>query len=338
MTRAIGLLPLLIVVGCGTTRWSDTRRTATEQLLISDAVDRAVNQVDLSVLAGKTVYFDDEALEDAVDQGYVVGSLRQHLLAHGCYLKERRSEAEYVVEARTGAVGTDRHDLLYGMPATNLPGLFPLAVPFVPPSIPELPFAKRTDQMGVVKLAVFAYHRETGMPVWQSGVITESSRAKDIWVMGAGPFQKGTIYDGTAFAGQQIKNPLSRRHGRPTGRRTAAVDVTASRVFSPLDSTGSPPSPDAGTESKVELAVAEEPVLEPQSASPDQSGPTTDPQEMPPSQSGDSSVNRIRANGAPFADAGTEVPERPAPGPWTGESFDEIGPVEPNRLWFYSGD
>src|SRR5438874_450614 len=33
------------LVGCGTTRSSDTTRTATEQLLISDAIDRAVQSV-----------------------------------------------------------------------------------------------------------------------------------------------------------------------------------------------------------------------------------------------------------------------------------------------------
>ena len=31
--------------GCGTTKWSDTSRTATEQLLISDAMDRAVSRI-----------------------------------------------------------------------------------------------------------------------------------------------------------------------------------------------------------------------------------------------------------------------------------------------------
>ena len=36
---------MLGFVGCGTTRSSDTLRTATEQLLISDAVDRAIQSV-----------------------------------------------------------------------------------------------------------------------------------------------------------------------------------------------------------------------------------------------------------------------------------------------------
>ena len=47
------VLSCLALVGCGTTRWTDTKRTATEQMLISDAVDRAVSQMNFSLLAGQ---------------------------------------------------------------------------------------------------------------------------------------------------------------------------------------------------------------------------------------------------------------------------------------------
>src|SRR5262249_28119492 len=63
-------------------------------------------------------------------------------------------------------------------------------------------------QQGVCKIAVFAYDRMSGRPVWQSGNRKVASRAKDIWLMGAGPFQKGTIYDGTSFAGEKFAVPL----------------------------------------------------------------------------------------------------------------------------------
>ena len=41
-------------------------------------------------------------------------------------------------------------------------------------------------------------------PRWQSGVIEASSTAKDTWVLGAGPFQHGTIRHSTGFAGQSL--------------------------------------------------------------------------------------------------------------------------------------
>jgi len=225
---ATALLLATLLAGCGTTRWTDTRRTATEQLLISDAIDRAVQQIDFHQLAGADVYFDDSYLSTAVDQDYVISSLRQHLLASGCVLKEKREDARYVVEARAGAIGTDRHDLLYGLPATNLPTLVP--IPGVPTALPEIAVVKRTDQLGVAKLAVFAYDRTTGESVWQSGVSSTNSAAKDFWVLGMGPIQRGTIYDGTAFAGQKLHNPLVRRTPH-IGRRHPSVPVTAEASF-----------------------------------------------------------------------------------------------------------
>jgi hypothetical protein len=202
---AVGLVAA--AMGCGSTRWSDTQRTATEQMLISDAVDKSVNQLDFRVLSGKDVYFNDEYLKGAVDQLYVASSIRQHLLATGCILKEKPEDATYIVEARSGGVGTDRHDLLFGVPAFSLPAIATGGVGS-PQAIPEIPFAKKTDQRGVAKIAVFAYNRTTGRAVWQSGVASTSSNAKDVWLFGAGPFRRGTIYEGTQFGGEAINIPI----------------------------------------------------------------------------------------------------------------------------------
>ena len=86
----------------------------------------------------------------------------------------------------------------------NVPQI-PLVQP-VPAVIPEIPIAKRKDQRGIAKIAVFAYHRQTGSPVWQSGLVHEESTSNDVWILGAGPFQRGTIYAGTEFAGNAISS------------------------------------------------------------------------------------------------------------------------------------
>lgn len=185
-------------VGCGTTRTSNTQRTATEQLLISDAIDRAVQAVDFSKLSGQSVFFDDRHLYKAVDDGYLISSMRQHLLASGCILKDDREQATFIVEPRAGAIGTDNDELLFGIPATNVPQLTLLSG--LPSAIPEVPIIKRHHQRGVAKIAVFAYRRETGEPAWQSGIATNESTANDVWFFGAGPFKKGTIHKGTAYA------------------------------------------------------------------------------------------------------------------------------------------
>lgn len=192
--------------GCGTTRWSDTARTATEQLLITDSIDRAVSRLDFRSLAGKKVYVDETPVKQVTDNAYLLSTVRQHLLASGAILKDKRDNADYIVEIRAGAIGTDRHDVLFGVPATQLPTM--TMVVGAPSQIPEIPFVKKTDQRGVAKIALFAYNKETGRPVWQSGAIPEDSRTKAVWFFGAGPFQRGAIHKGTSFAGDRLHIPL----------------------------------------------------------------------------------------------------------------------------------
>jgi hypothetical protein len=219
----------LPLAGCGTTRSTDTTRTATEQLLVSDAIDRAVQSMNLQTLAGQTVFLDDSKLTDVVDKNYLISTLRQYLLANNCQLRDKREDADFVVEARAGAVGTDRNDLLFGLPSMNVPQI-PLVQP-VPAVIPEIPIAKRKDQRGIAKIAIFAYHRQTGAPVWQSGLVHQESSANDVWILGAGPFQRGTIYQGTEFAGSSIKNEPPR--DKAGSRRLPPVDLARENTFTP---------------------------------------------------------------------------------------------------------
>ncbi len=192
----------LPLTGCGTTRSTDSLRTATEQLLISDAIDRAVQMVSIDPLAGKAVYLDESKLSEVVDRNYLISTLRQHLMANGCILRDKREDAEFIIEARAGAVGTDRSDLLFGLPSVNVPPIMPFLP--LPSAVPEIPFAKRRDQRGIAKIAIFAYHRESGQAVWQSGITHEESSSNDVWILGAGPFQRGSIHDGVGVSEEDI--------------------------------------------------------------------------------------------------------------------------------------
>jgi hypothetical protein len=229
-----------LAFGCGTTRSSNTARTATEQLLISDAIDRTVQQIDFKVLEGETVFFDERHLLEVVDKAYLISSFRQHLLASGCVLKDKREDATFVVEPRVGAVGTDNHDWLVGVPAFTVPQV-PL-VPTPPAAIPEIPFAKRRDQRGVAKVAVFAYRRETGEPVWQSGMAISESEANDIWVLGAGPFKRGTIYEEKSFAGTRI----AAKDEEEKAKRSTIAGLGQEAVFAAAPGAGAKPMQQGG--------------------------------------------------------------------------------------------
>lgn len=203
VNRIVGVAAAVLFAGagCGTTRQTDTARAATEMLLVSQAVDQAVAQVDFAPLRDKTVFLDVQYLDAAtVDKGYLVSSLRQHLLAHGALLRDDRKEAVYVVEPRSGGIGTDRHSLLFGSPQLSIPAI----LPGIPTQIPEIALYKKTDQKGVAKIAVFAYNRINGRAVWQSGLVAKESAVKDKWIFGAGPFSDGSIRQGTELAGEPL--------------------------------------------------------------------------------------------------------------------------------------
>jgi hypothetical protein len=255
-----------LLAGCGTTRSTDTTRTATEQLLISDAIDRAVQTVNLQTLAGQTVFLDDSRVGDAVDRNYLISTMRQHLLASGCSLRDARDQADFVVEMRAGAIGTDRNDLLFGVPSINVPQIYPVQ-PVPGAAIPEIPIAKRRDQRAVAKVAVFAYHRESGTPVWQSGLVHQESSANDVWILGAGPFQRGTIYDGTAFAGNTIGDDEAKDSANQ--RQRPRVELARESTFTapnrlvkapgPVVSTGVAPAVHQEPQQAADVAAAPQP-------------------------------------------------------------------------------
>lgn len=200
MGRVVYVVLAAGVAGCGTTRMTDTPRSASEMMLISQAIDTTIAKLDFSALGGKTVFLDVQYLDGTVDKGYLISSLRQHLLAHGALLQEKREQSLYVVEPRSGAVGTDKNSVLIGVPAMSLPPL----VPGVPTTIPEIALIKNTDQRGVAKVAVFAYNRVTGRALWQSGMKEADSNLEETWVFGAGPHSRGSIRPKAQFAGEEI--------------------------------------------------------------------------------------------------------------------------------------
>ncbi|HTN76855.1 MAG TPA: DUF6655 family protein [Pirellulaceae bacterium] len=222
---------MLLLVGCGATK----NRVATEQMLVSDAVDRAIAHIDFSGLEGQKVYLNTKYIDHirvnpAISQGpgnsaiinadYITSSIRQQMLAANVLVQDKQDEAEYIVELRCGAIGSDAHEVVYGMPANNFVSSAATLVPGAPsvPTIPELALAKRNDTFGAAKIGVFAYHRETKEPVWQAGIAQARSTSKDVWLFGAGPFQRGTIYDAPRFAGSKLRVPLIPRSQRQTER------------------------------------------------------------------------------------------------------------------------
>lgn len=211
-----------IAAGCGTTKSSGTPRTGTEQLLLTDAWDSALAKVDFRPLTGVPVYLDTTNAT-AVDQGWIVSSLKEAMLRQGVLLRTKPEQAQWIVEARVGAYGTDSSNWLLGIPQTTIPPSF-TGVPTG--TIPEISLIKKSDQKAAAKMALFAYDRASGQLVWTSGTSMAQSNAKDVYVGGVGPIQSGSIYQSPEFIGMKL--PLGGAAAPGPEKLRDADDVAAS--------------------------------------------------------------------------------------------------------------
>ena len=209
--RAILLAVIAACLGCGTIKG----RTATDQLLVSDAVDQSISQVDFSPLSNSRVFLDTTYLKPVrgvgfVNSEYIISSLRERMVQSNCKLQDKAQDADYIVEVRVGALGTDRHEVNYCVPGSNAFNQTASLMTNGPmPSIPEISLARKDERRAAAKLAVFAYRRDTRALVWQTGSIQGVSLAQSTWLLGAGPFHKGSIYKKGDFDAVPIETPTS---------------------------------------------------------------------------------------------------------------------------------
>src|SRR5258708_764498 len=129
----VALAIMFGLAGCTTDRQTDPSQTATEQLLISVAVDHAVNNLNLTIPAGTKVfvdpqYFDNAPGDAALYTKYAIASIRDMLLRRGARLVDDRKNADMVAEVRTGGQSINHHDFLIGIPAVPVPVPFTTTV------------------------------------------------------------------------------------------------------------------------------------------------------------------------------------------------------------------
>ncbi|MDQ7813799.1 DUF6655 family protein, partial [Brevundimonas sp.] len=87
---------------CASTSETHPSRTATEQLLVARAADRAVEGLTLPIPRGTRVYVDD-AYFRAENAPYAVSAIRSALSEAGYSLAPSKQEAAAVLELRAGA-------------------------------------------------------------------------------------------------------------------------------------------------------------------------------------------------------------------------------------------
>ena len=176
---------LLLLAGCATTKETDTARTGIEQLLISSAVDDALDKIDLTPIRGAKVHLEEKYL-DCVDKNYVIVAMQERLFANGCVLAAKPEEADVIMHVTSGGVGTDRQEKYVGISEIPLP-------PPSPIMIPQVSILSRTRANGTAKLRIVAFDAKSRMPVIRGDAVLARSDFKSWKVLGAGPVESGTV-------------------------------------------------------------------------------------------------------------------------------------------------
>lgn len=220
----IPILVALCLSGCATTKTSNTARTATEQLLLSNAIDQSLMKVDFAAMQGRRVFLEGDYLE-GVDKQYVLASLRHHLLYNGASLAEAADSADVILEPRSGGIGTDTTESYYGVPEISLPGgVF---------TSPEIKLVTRLTQHATAKIGLVAYDAGERSIVGGGGVSIAQASHVNWHVLGVGPFTTGSIQEELASATSGV--PYNRTDDLP---RTVAFGTGIPR---PLETYGTDP-------------------------------------------------------------------------------------------------
>lgn len=168
----LSALPALLLSGCADSTITNPPRSATEQLLLSTAADRAINSANLAEFARKKVFVDGTYFE-SYDSKYVIGAIRDALSRAGALLVNEATNSDIVVEARSGGLSIDASQSLVGFPNTGVP--IPLSGSL---QIPELALYKSSRQHSIAKLALLAYATKTREHVFSSGPMLGKSYNK----------------------------------------------------------------------------------------------------------------------------------------------------------------
>lgn len=142
------LAAMVCVAGCAGRQFSNTPRTAIEQMILTRAVDLALEKFEMPELAGAKVYPDFTNLK-ATDAEYIKVATRARLAKIGATLVEKADEADFVAEIASGALGTEFKKSMIGLPSIPVPNA---GVP-----MPEMAFHKSIEQTGIVKLLIFVH-------------------------------------------------------------------------------------------------------------------------------------------------------------------------------------
>ncbi len=182
------LVLVTVAAGCGTVRETFPGRSATEQLLISTAADRAIEEFPPSGLKGKSIFVETANL-DVADEPYVVGRLQRYILENGGKLAGDRSSADVVLGVASGGLSVDHTGFLIGIPSLPLSVAGGVVTP-------EIALFRLSTHTGRAKFLFSPVDPDDASQLYRVPLCRGESTAKYYWVLALGPFRRTDLDEG----------------------------------------------------------------------------------------------------------------------------------------------
>jgi len=183
LTLALALLAGLTSGCVNKQRMTQPAQSVGEQLLLSTAIDRTLSELDMEAigrLKGFKVYLSTTYLK-ALDQEYLIGSLRDLLFSSGVLVVDDPVQAQMIVEVRSGANSLDSSTVTAGIAEDQA---LPNPVTGAPVALPELALFKKENNVSVTTVALVAYHADTRVHVFSSGTLLGGAYDRHYQILG----------------------------------------------------------------------------------------------------------------------------------------------------------
>lgn len=183
-------IPILALLsGCSTIDSRISGRTATEQYLVTESMDRAIDGIRWEKLEGQRVYCEYVGLQPP-EGDYFLASLEETLLNHGVHPVGSMENADVRLVALVHSVGSDIWIGNFGIPL-----FLASAAAGVPGSLSGISLYTSNLQEGYCRVEFFGRQPGTHKLLWQSKPVYGTSYFKTQTYFGLfGPYKSGDIF------------------------------------------------------------------------------------------------------------------------------------------------
>jgi len=146
--------------GCGFSRMTPVPRSASQQILATEAIDRALEQFEFPDLKGKKVMVHVGPPGDAIDEEFLRTAVSVELFEEEAKVVTASEDADLVLGVLIGAMGLDIGGRFFGIEGTG--------GGFIPFTIPELALYRKTRTEGFAQAEFALVDHHTGELVHRS--------------------------------------------------------------------------------------------------------------------------------------------------------------------------